>query len=1295
MPFADTVSSISGRNSRASNVSRGTGTSRSLRSPPATNNSDTLANAGVLSMLKTSTDTGDIGALSFNSSRLPGVPARAQQRRQHASKPSYQNTASASHRYAPSATSRVSSARDWDSASNGRQGSLTSMQTMPTHIPEPPAAFVRGLPPSQIPVPKARDSRSYSMTNPQLPRLKSEHSLKSQGHASAAPGGQENRPAFAYPTRLKRPGYRSPSPALSDSHAQIPPVPLIPHSAMRQPLHAASPRTGIPHYMPQHNTQVVYEPDPTVPHARPVSPGAYVPSPMIYSSPTSQYGYTSASISPPPHMPSHHPRMPMHEMPPQYTRPHEMPGTYGPPRPRPVEPMQQQHAYQHRPAHAGPTHAYMAAQPGRRGFVPQQNAVPMAHQIFHNAARMARHLPQRTDTPLTDVGPSSSEPPSSGGTAPSSSPPTPQDWTAMQIGVNPAFIDPALTDLPESTSDPVIPARYFDYVDGLKSTIDDSQVEVHNSVPPSGFVQRVREMLESKAAAEGLVHKYDQEESVAVRHEAFANGLHRVTVIEEFQAPAELPASPVKIAELEAPIAKSPNRLTRELVKAELALSDTEEETSLALKPTFLPIDETLTVDESTVPRHVVSPFEEDSEQTTNMPSSPPIQHDRQLSSTDTARSSAAESSRILTEDFAFRFSVPAEDTVGLGETDTDTKDRFVLDADTITAQNQIMKESVTPHHPTQYTHEPVSALSAGDIVRRFSAVSPLHSRVHNVEEKSFAPDETELMERIAEDETHPPPTPRTPRGHSKSVNLQPNTMTETTNHRLSLPADFTQYTNTTTGDTTTEAMTDFAVRFSIPQGTVMLAKPQIVHVSSSSPASKEEPPQKVMLTDKKPKRGPVTFEQDLVENKDLVKVHRPSKSSGSINNHVSNRLSAIHHATPEYATDESTSTFYDDTLAGRMPMGIVMRNKYLGPHLSDLKEESLEDVSLRDPRRSMEVTNAMQFQLPARIAAVKAMQERKQQELEAKKNGLRHEQAGRPLTDLRDLPSLNFSRTDLIDQLNDALVKRPTKSMDILRRRDLSPIYCPSPQRPQSTEPLRERYMSFFERPEDFPDDLDESQLTEETIGRQSSNHESTDSDQDPDRPLSPEEHLLSVATEVNRLSIPSVAGLSARLSELIPSLRNLHFGNLLASDRDIAQTLDDIHNLGPNRPDTVMTNRTSAGFRTLAERAEEFVKNGTHESVMYNSKTLRLNKELPPLPICDADRKSPLPGSISAPSDLCNAPTRPCSALIKYRPPTSQEEVHQMLPPEMNPISRLSKRSMVLSGVSSRPWNLDENYP
>ncbi|KAI7151258.1 hypothetical protein KC335_g10387 [Hortaea werneckii] len=64
---------------------------------------------------------------------------------------------------------------------------------------------------------------------------------------------------------------------------------------------------------------------------------------------------------------------------------------------------------------------------------------------------------------------------------------------------------------------------------------------------------------------------------------------------------------------------------------------------------------------------------------------------------------------------------------------------------------------------------------------------------------------------------------------------------------------------------------------------------------------------------------------------------------------------------------------------------------------------------------------------------------------------------------------------------------------------------------------------------------------------------------------------------------------------------------------------------------------------------------------------------------------KQSYLSGSVSAPSDLgFMDPARPPSALVRQRSPTSAEEVNQMLPPEMNPITR-GKRSVVISSAGS----------
>jgi len=1354
MPFTDPVSSISGRNSRASNVSAATGASRSVRSPPPMGAGvDMLANAGVLSMLKTSTDTGDIGALSFNSSRLPSMPYRSGQRRQQPSRTSgsshpYHGNSN-SHNYAASVTSRVSSAtRDWETGSNGRRGSMTSMQTMPTFVSDTQASGMShpGRPMGLGPIPSSdnrRDSRSYSLTNAvpssQLPRHKSATSLKSQGHEPRRYNGPpppmpEIRPPYVYPTRLKRPGYRSPSPALSDGYAQapLPPMPQQ-HMHRRQQAHhvGSMPRPPMPTYHSDYGQG--YPADSAHLNVPP-------PSRAMSVSPISDYE-----------------QMPLQQ--PQYNyRPG--PSKQAPPTPMqyaaqrpPVPPMPQQHLHQYqqqqmygpqRPVY--PPNSYPMQPQHRRGPPPNPNVGPAAHHIFHNAARLARQLPQRTDTPMTDVGVPSSDPPSSGTAPTTSSPPTPKDQSTIHVAVDPAFIDPTLTDLPESISDPVIPAKYFDYIDGLEKAAEDSEIEVHHpSVPPSGFVQRVKAMLESRAAADAAAqrdaereYEYQPERQNEI-YELSAVESPRVTIIEEFKAPVELPASPVLIAEMPASPVKSMRRLTRDLVKAELAPSTTEIEPSSRVMvvetPSPLKPSEVVSHDGHEGPFEPSDLNEEPVEEDTPLPSSPPeIQHKGSV--TESVASTGGQS-KVSGIDFAVHYSPPSETeatATDLGETETESRDPFVLDADTITAQHKEGKEYQHNTDSDDLPPEPVSPLLPGETVDRFSAVSPVQEETVGIDEtimgltNGSSPSDNRsrrMVQNANLDELQPPPTPRTPRTYSKSVHLPQPTGTPTESNatnRLSLPADLSQIGDTTIN--TTDAMTDVAVRFSLPQSTVTMGKPQIVQIASSTPPKEDHAPLKsaIHVPERQRRHGSVTFEDEVAPLKVNKKTeqHRQSLSLGAIA--LRNRSQPTRGPSPFEEQSDSERGSRDSTTDLRFSGINFIRNKYPSTHLPGLKEESSEDMSVTTHRQSTDIANGLQFQLPARIAAVKAMQERRQQELQDKTKSREnrhrpHPDAGRPLAETRDLPSLNFSRMDLIDKLNDALQVRSTKSMEVVGRSDLPTIYHPSPQRPQSTDPtLWDRYTSFFNKPEDFPaevEEVDESSddEAEEVVeaGGTESNRDSkaVSESESTRRPLSPEERMLNVATQVNRLSIPSVNGLSERLSELLPCLRDLNLDSVLANDR-IAHTLDDFHQLGQvhsARPGTVMSTRTSAGFRTLAERAEEFVKNGTHDSVIPR-RALGLNKELPPLPMSlsldkvsglqSADGKSSyLSGSISAPSDITNLLERPASAVLRNKSPLTEEEVRNLLPPEMNPIARGSKRSLVVSSLSSRPWNLDENYP
>jgi hypothetical protein len=1359
MPFTDPVSSISGRNSRASNVSAATGASRSLRSPPPAGvGVDMMANAGVLSMLKTTTDTGDIGALSFNSSRLPSMPYRSGQRRQQPSKTSGSSHpyhgGSNSHNYAASVASRVSSAtRDWETGSNGRRGSMTSMQTMPTFVSDTQASAMShpGRPMGLGPIPSSdnrRDSRSYSLTNAiasgQLPRHKSASSLKSQGHEPRRYNGPpppmpEIRPPYVYPTRLKRPGYRSPSPALSDTYAQapLPPMPQQ-HMHRRQQAHPAANMPQPPMSTYHSDYGQGYPVDPAHLNVPPLSRAMSVSPITDYeqmSLQQPQYNYRPGPSKQPPPSSMQYPgqRPPVPPVPQQHQQHHQ-------------NQYQQQQMYgPQRPVY--PPNSYPMQPQHRRGPPPNQNMGPAAHHIFHNAARLARQLPQRTDTPMTDLGVPSSDPPSSG-TAPStSSPPTPKDQSTIHVAVDPAFIDPTLTDLPESISDPVIPAKYFDYIDGLEKAAEDSEIEVHHpSVPPSGFVQRVKAMLESRAAVDAAAKREaerEDEHGQLERHvdiyELSAVESPRVTIIEEFKAPVKLPASPVLIAEMPASPVKSMRRLTRDLVKAELAPSTTEIEPSSKVvivdTPSPLKPSEVVPHEE----HEIFEPSdlnEEPVDDDTPLPSSPPeIQHKGSVTE---SIASTGGHSKVSGIDFALHFSPPSETeatATDLGETETESRDPFILDADTITTQHKESKEHQSHDGSDDLPPQPVSPLLPGETVDRFSAVSPVQEETARIDEtimglnNGSSPSDSKSKRAYGNtlgDELQLPPTPRTPRTYSKSVHLPQPTGTPTesnASNRLSLPADLSQIGDTTV-NSTMDAMTDVAVRFSLPQSTVTMGKPQIVQIASSTPPKDDHAPLRsaIQAPERQRRHGSVTFEDEVAPLKVDKKTgqHRQSLSLGAIA--VRNRSQPTRGPSPFEEQSDSDHGSRDSTADLRFSGINFIRNKYPSTHLPGLKEESSEDMSINTHRQSSDIANGLQFQLPARIAAVKAMQERRQQEIQdkAKSRDSRqrhHPDAGRPLAETRDLPSLNFSRMDLIDKLNDALQIRSTKSMEVVGRNNIPTIYHPSPQRPQSTDPaLWDRYTSFFNKPEDFPaevEEVDDSEDEDEDVaeddGTESNRHSKAISESESGkRPLSPEERMLNVATQVNRLSIPSVNGLSERLSELLPCLRDLNLDSVLANDR-IAHTFDDIHQLGQvhsARPGTVMSTRTSAGFRTLAERAEEFVNNGTHDSVIPR-RALGLNKDLPPLPgshslgkvselpSADGKTSSYLSGSISAPSDITNLLERPASALVRGKSPLTEDEVRDLLPPEMNPIARGSKRSLIVSSLSSRPWNLDENYP
>ncbi|KAF1920397.1 hypothetical protein BDU57DRAFT_437202 [Ampelomyces quisqualis] len=212
----------SGRDSRASNLSS---MSRATNNAPGEAGGsapkDPLSSTGVLSMLRTSTEMGNLGGTLGDGI---GQAPRASQRRGASSRLS---TASSMSNQSGYANSRIHQQRP--PSSSGARHSMTheSRPSMPQHIADMLSPTMVNIPGSSPLVPVLRrderhSNRSLSITNA-MPhperRLSNNRSLTSLRNEEA---DQRPRSPLAYPTRLRHAGYGSASSTWSDPPGTYP-----------------------------------------------------------------------------------------------------------------------------------------------------------------------------------------------------------------------------------------------------------------------------------------------------------------------------------------------------------------------------------------------------------------------------------------------------------------------------------------------------------------------------------------------------------------------------------------------------------------------------------------------------------------------------------------------------------------------------------------------------------------------------------------------------------------------------------------------------------------------------------------------------------------------------------------------------------------------------------------------------------------------------------------------------------------------------------------------------------------
>lgn len=1214
-----------------------------MGSQPTQASGDALnaAAPGVLSMLKTSTDVGDVGEFSFNTGRLPAALRPTHKRRNNPSRLSNSSNHSAytyntNHSRVPShgskRTSNAPQPQAWDAVSaisnptgNGmgaRHGSMVSLQTLATMPPHDnrAAPMPRGPPrssPYGPPMAYGQDGRSSSLTQshhaPSLRPAKSVTSLKSQGGGQFQPP----RPPFAYPPRRKRPGFRTPSPALSDYTGNQYPSPYgQPQPFADEPKYSPEQFPDYygpsdPSYYPQpsYHQELYHAPPPGRVHGPPPAPpfGRGMPRSNM---PTynSDYSHGAPSV----------PRYP------NYTQPtmHHTQSNF--------------------------------AEPGIYGQYEAQIRPPP----FGNAAYGAR-----VGTPQMESVPSSSSPPSS-------NPPTPRDANTVQVVIDPAFVDPVFSDLHDEQSDYKNVQSYLRYTEQASlHELDAAQpaaIELDATSPTTrtGFVQRIKNLLEDRAAS--------QERPPAATQDQSQPDVSKLVVPQPFQdsRPIELPVS--KRSSLHEPVELDvPARITRQLIKAN-TMPSSEQNTTSSFSP-----EETVKakVDQDILPEPLKAAKEHPETNTVgylmNHQPPPNRSNDEAMTSPQSTETNGA--------NIAFQLTISEP----LVSSSTSAQQLSKFDDETKGFIEELPSGCVSPLRPDER-------------VVRDSIVSPMATQtmqITTIQEQPKLPD-SHLSDKNAAGSPKPE--------RSSRQTFESSEMGST----FSLPAGPSQ---TFEASSTSNHVTDVAIKFSIPR-TSDHGKAQLVNLSnlSDTPVRTSIEAKKIRSTED----NSLQTSSSSIEKVAPLRIRRMESFSPMTTGVEGTDLSSfIRRSFPRKKSMWSTAQADSARLSSDSTTDIGSAiPKPLPGYLPDLKEDSKEDMSIRNTKSSytgLRLSNTPPLYLkPGRDSS------RRSEEI-PQSSYLAPRPPRMSLSELREIPSLNFSRMDLFDKLNEELdthISRTSKSLAGVRGERKSAKRHSALMHPASTDQIRERYTSFFTKPEDFestePASTTESLGTEDQSGKETPlSHEVKQKDVDiistrsyarSIRPMSAQQ-LLNVTSEVDRLPIPSVAALSERLSSLLPSIKHLHIDCAPGDQTSLNNAIDRIHHLGGPESDVAPLMRTSTGLRQLAAVADNIATNGTHDSAILEAKNGRLMKELPPLPE-DSERFSLSDSGLDRNTTLLTEGQTTTFEIETPKPvllrgkslSVIDNKDEDLLHPGFGP-----RRSLVMSTQSSRPWNLEENYP
>jgi serine/arginine repetitive matrix protein 2 len=330
-------------------------------------------------------------------------------------------------------------------------------------------------------------------------------------------------------------------------------------------------------------------------------------------------------------------------------------------------------------------------------------------------------------------------------------------------------------------------------------------------------------------------------------------------------------------------------------------------------------------------------------------------------------------------------------------------------------------------------------------------------------------------------------------------------------------------------------------------------------------------------------------------------------------------------------------------------------KDSSINTSVSNLKSSSLKLPITHPPSRRVSTEDFRLFKNPS----VKSFQ--------------RPPSTSKGLAQTRNLPSLNFSRMDLIGKLNEALDMRSSKSLDGMPD-DYSDLFSPILERHSFSGEVREKYKSFFvslDEPEKLAENMQPTTIMDLVPARQM---------------YSPRELIV----EIGNLTIPSVGGLAQRLLESLPSPKRFYNSEDkdMDNENDIMEhALEEINEVGGPASNSA---QPLARLRPMPVTDDGLYEEMTHKYVL-ESRLVELTNSAKG---CIASLYSKRPVSHSCrwktpPAEL----EAPMAAVLRTRSlsPGGNKDHRASFESKL---ARRSLRSLV-SSTTDRLWNVDKNYP